>query len=434
MPSGSLYMEFKLTLLYNKHRHGMEYNDMFKNTKFLLTLITLLMVAGFVVAQDDMGDDDMGEMGPSVMVSPEEVVRLGYAGALSGEGLVQLGVDIQRGMELALDDRPTVTVDGVEFEVMMDAQDDMCSPEGGQTVANRFVSDESIVALVGPMCSSACEASAPIFDEAMYSVVSASCTAANLTQNDSFSFNRTVGSDGAQGAIAARYIFEELGAERIALIDDSSAYGVGLADVIEAEFEALGGEVVARDGISVGDTDFRALLQDILLEDPDLIHFSGFPAEGARLLDQRFDVGLEDVPFMSADGLRVNETIELAGESAEGLIVTAPIPTEGEALDEYLQQFEETYNEAPATAFNSNAYDATNLILDAVEAVGYVDDRGDLVVERIALQEYIRSAEFSGVTGEYACDGTGECAVVSVGVSQVQDGEFELLTTITTID
>lgn len=396
------------------------------NKRYLfLALVLVLAIAGFVVAQDDMGG--MDDMGPSVMLAPDEPIRLGYAGTLSGEGLVQYGTDILRGVELALEDRPTVTVDGVEFPIQIDAQDDLCSPEGGQTVANRFVSDETIVGVVGPMCSSACEAAIPIFDDASFTSISASCTAVRLTANESFSFNRTVTNDDFQGVVTAEFMFNELGVERIALIDDSSAYGTGLADVIAEQFEALGGEVVSRESLTVGDTDFRALLEDIALDDPQLIHFSGFIAEGARLLSQRFDAALEDLPFMSADGLFSPEIIETAGADADSLYVTTPQAEQGEALEAFLTRYVETYGEQPGSPYNTNGYDATNLLLDAIEAVGYIDDNGDLVIERAALQAYVRSAELDGLTSDFACDGTGECAIAGIAVYQVVDGAFELV-------
>src|SRR5690349_7593455 len=117
----------------------------------------------------------------TVTVAPDGEVVLGLAAALSGEGFAPFGEDIQRGAELALEDRPTVTVGDSEFAVTLDVQDDLCSAEGGQAVANLFVADTSVVGVVGPMCSSACTSAAPILDEAGYSSISPSCTAANLT-------------------------------------------------------------------------------------------------------------------------------------------------------------------------------------------------------------------------------------------------------------
>ncbi len=364
--------------------------------------------------------------GPSVMVSPDESIVIGLATGLSGEGIAPLGIDIQRGAELALEDRPTVTVDGKEFKVSLDVQDDQCSADGGQSVANRFASDGSIVGVVGPMCSSACRAAAPIFDAADYTSISPSCTAADLTTSGYASFNRAVVSDAFQGVIAAEYIYNVLGVRSIATIHDGSTYGEGLVTVVTDRFEALGGKVVSSDAVSVGDTDFRGLLDDIAQADPELIYFGGFPAEGARLLEQRADAGLETVPFMSADGVLGTEVIDLAGASAEGMYATKAVPASSEALDAFLQRYIAKYGEEPPAPYHANGYDGVNIILDAVEAVGYVDDKGDLVVLRSDVQNYVRTlSNFQGLTGVLNANGSGETSVADIGIFQVKDGVFE---------
>jgi branched-chain amino acid transport system substrate-binding protein len=364
-------------------------------------------------------------MGASVMVSPDESIVIGLASGLSGEGIAPLGIDIQRGAELALVDRPTVTVDGKEFKVSLDVQDDQCSADGGQSVANRFASDGSIVGVVGPMCSSACRAAAPIFDAADYSSVSPSCTAPDLTSSGYSGFNRTVVSDSFQGAIAAQYIYDVLGIRKIATLHDGSPYGEGLVAVVTTNFEALGGEVVFSDAVQVGDTDFRGLLDDVAQAEPELIYFGGFAAEAARLIEQRADAGLENVPFMGADGIQGTEVVDLSGEASEGVYATAAIAASSQALVDFLNRYVETYGEEPPAPYHATAYDAVNLILDGVEAVGTVDANGDLVVDRSALKDYLRSfKDYQGLTGVLNADGTGETSISDIGIFHVENGTF----------
>lgn len=386
--------------------------------RITLVLGLLLLLAVPVLAQDEA---------PIVTVSADGEVVVGLGAALSGEGLAPLGEDIQRGAELALEDRPTVTVGDKEFPVRLDAQDDQCAAEGGQAVASRFVADPSIVAIVGPMCSSACRAAAPVLDEAGYSSISPSCTAPDLTASDFTSFNRAVVSDAFQGRVAAEYIFNNLGLTRIATIHDGSPYGEGLVNVLTETFQELGGEVVAADAVNVGDTDFRGLLDDFAAEDPELVYFGGFAAEAARLAQQRADAGLEEVIFMGADGIVTDEFINLAGNAAEGVYASSAIPSGGnaEAVTAMLERYEEKYGFQPTGPYHTQAYDAFNMILDAVEAVGEVDDAGNLTVDRAALAEYIRSIQdFQGLSGVLNCDGTGECSAADIGIKQVQDGAF----------
>jgi branched-chain amino acid transport system substrate-binding protein len=276
------------------------------------------------------------------------------------------------------------------------------------------------------MCSSACTSAAPIFDAAGYSSISPSCTAANLSQQGFTSFNRAVVSDGFQGKVAAQFIYENLGITKIATIHDGSAYGEGLVAEVTKRFEELGGEVVAADAVNVGDTDFRSLLEDIAANGPELIYFGGFAAEGARLAQQRSDAGLGDAIFMGADGIRGGEFPTLAGDAKEGVYVSSSIPTvtDQEKVDALLARYKEKYGVDPTGPFQVNAYDATNMFLDAIEAVGTLDDSGNLVIDRAALAEYLRSIkDFSGLSGDLNCDGTGECSSADIGIAQYQGDE-----------
>ena len=382
-------------------------------------------------ATEDAASEDLADAAARlVTVAPDGTVVVGVATTLSGEGLVPFGEDIRRGVELALADRPTVTVNGVEFAVALEVQDDQCNDVGGQAVANRFASDERIVAVVGPMCSSACRTAAVIFDREGYTTISSSCTAVDLTSAETgfASFNRTTPNDDAQGNFAAEYIYNELGVRRLATVDDSSTYGAGLVAVVRQRFEELGGTVVFVDSITVGDTDFRDVLDNAAAEDPELIYFGGFNAEGARLVEQRAEAGLENIPFMGADGIWGPEFIALGGSAAAGAYATSPVSAESEAYTAFVAAYEETFNTAPTAAFHAYAYDGKNMILDAIEAVGTLDEAGNLVIDRDALAAYIRTygAEepVVGLSGVLSCDGTGECATGGIAMFQVVDGAW----------
>jgi branched-chain amino acid transport system substrate-binding protein len=159
-----------------------------------------------------------------------------------------------------------------------------------------------------------------------------------------------------------------------------------------------------------------------------MIYFGGFPAEAARLLEQRLDVGLGELPFMGADGLFTPEVVTLAGDAAEGMYTSSPAPAESDALAAFIASYEEKYGIQPTAAFHSYAYDAANILLDGIEAVGTIDDEGSLVVDRAALAEFVRSygadEAIVGLSGVLACDGTGECALGGIGFFQIENGQF----------
>lgn len=384
----------------------------------VLLLVALLLSTAVVNAQD-------------LVVSPDDPIVFGVSVGLSGEGIAPLGEDIKRGIEIAQSESPTITIGGAEFAIELDVQDSQCNAEGGVAVATRFASDPSIVGVIGPMCSSACFPAAPIYDAAGYSSISPSCTNGDLSRSGFTSFNRTASSDYVQGANTAHYVLNVLGITRAATIHDGSPYAEGLVDVFTETYTEIGGEVVAADAVTVGDTSFQSLLSEIAEADPELIYFSGFPAEAARLMQQRADVGLEETVFFGADGWKGTEVIELAAEAAEGTIATAPVPvsaTEEQemAYNTFLATYEEVYGETPLAPFHVNGYDAYYMLYAAVAAAGSLNDEGNLVVDRAALAEFLRSyGPVNGLTGTLECDGSGECIVSPTGVFQVVDGVFE---------
>ena len=350
-----------------------------------------------------------------VVVRPGEPIKIGFAAALTGAGIDVLGIDEQRGAQLALED---INAAGgiLGFEVVMDFQDEQCSAEGGATVANRFVSDESIVAVVGHMCSSSCVAGQDIYADYGYSMVSPSCTGVVLTDPERVSpiFSRVAWTDRGQGPAAAQFLLEELGVTTVATIHDGSPYGQGLVVAMADAFIDLGGDVIAELAVNVGDTDMTAVLNQIKdAGPPDAIYFVGFPAEGAYLARQRIDVGMEDVIFMGADGINAVAYVEAAGEAGCGTFASAadPAELEGGGYEAFVERYIEAYGESPTAPFHAHAYDATMVIAKAIEAVGEIDSEGNLVIDRVALRDAIRATEgLQGLTGTLTCDEYGDCA------------------------
>lgn len=410
----------------------------------MFAILSLVAVIGIIVAAftvtmlpdiANFSNSAAFSTATQIIISPNEPLLIGLSTGLTGAGIMSQGVDDSRASELALENRPTVQINNIEFEVKVDIQDDQCTPEGGQLVANRFVSNQQIVAVIGPMCSSGCRAAAPIFDKARYTSISQSCTAPDLTKSNFQSFNRVVVSDAFQGVVAADFIYKQLNIQRIATLHDGSPYGEGLVEVLAQRFEEIGGQIVIADAVSVGDTEFRGLLEDVSRESPQLIYFAGFPAEAARLAEQRTDVGLSDIPFMSADGIVTPEFIQIAGNAANGVYVSSAIPTRSIALDRFLVRYLETYGEEPPAPYHTHVYDALNMAMNGVEATGIIDENGNLVIDRDTFAQYIRSIKhFRGLTGIINCDGSGECSSADIGISIIQDNKFESITVGRVID
>ncbi|MHB0877966.1 MAG: branched-chain amino acid ABC transporter substrate-binding protein [Anaerolineae bacterium] len=387
-------------------------------------LSAVLLVALVVASCGSTNAASTDEWG-TVTVRKGELIKIGFGAALSGAGLDVLGIDEQRGAELALADRGDV----LGFGVTLVAEDDLCSAEGGTTVANKFVADPSIVAVIGQMCSSGSLAAMDIYQQHHYTMVSPSSTGVVLTTRGNTSFNRVCWNDKIQGPAAAQFLREVLGVERIATIHDGSPYGEGLVGAMGDAFKALGGTVVAQEAVNVGDTDMRSLLERIKATDPQAIYFGGFVAEGAYLASQRVDVGMQDVYFMGADGILATDFIKAAGAAGEGVYASAANPAEaGAGLDAFLAAYQAKYGEEPPAPFHGQAYDAAMVVMNAIEQVGKVDSAGNLTIGRKALSDAIRATkDYQGLTGTITCDANGDCGTGTVAVSEVQSGAYEVV-------
>lgn len=359
-----------------------------------------------------------------VTVQAGSPIRIGFGAALSGAGLDVLGIDEKRGAELALVDKGDI----MGFPVELVAEDDLCSAEGGTTVANKFVSDPSIVAVLGQMCSSGCLAAMDIYQENNYTMVSPSCTGVVLTTRGNAAFHRVCWNDEIQGPAAAQFLYNK-GVTKVATIHDGSPYGEGLANTLKAAFEELGGTVVAAEAVNVGDTDMRPLLERIKSAEPEAIYFGGFVAEGAYLASQRIDVGMEDVIFMGADGLQAVDYIKAAGDASEGTFVSAANPAEaGPGMPAFLEAYMAAYGEEPPAPFHAHAYDAAMVIMNAVEQIAQTDADGNLLIGRKALNDAIGGTSgYQGLSGLITCDGVGNCGTGTVAISEVQNGEFAVV-------
>ena len=357
-----------------------------------------------------------------VTIAPGDTLRIGFAAALSGAGVDVLGIDERRGAELAVVDRPKVA----GFDVELVVEDDLCSGEGGTSVANKFVADPTIVAVVGNMCSSSSIAASDIYEKAGYTMVSPSSTAVAFTARGVKAANRVCWSDAIQGPAAAAFAYNTLGARKVASLHDGSPYGEGLANAFTDGFIQVGGTVVAQEAVSVGDTDMRPVLTKISVAGPDLIYFGGFVAEGAFLAAQRVDAGMPDVRFMGADGIKATDFIKAAGAAAEGTFASAAdLATAGPGVNAFLAKYEAAYGEKPPAPFHLHAYDAANVIMDAIYTSAVQGPDGTLWIGREALNTAIRATSgYQGLSGVITCKSNGDCGTGTVTVSKVEGGQF----------
>jgi branched-chain amino acid transport system substrate-binding protein len=397
-----------------------------RNMKRLLFLLSLLVLLALTLAACTGGSDleCTDELG-CVEIGPDDPIKIASALVITGAN-AQLGLDSQYGVEIAIDFKGEV----LGHEVTLQAEDDGCNAEGGQTAAEKIVSDPQIVGVIGTSCSGAGVPAARIVTEAGYTMISPSNTAPVLTDEATHEagYLRTAHNDKVQGAAMADFAYNELGVRTAAAIHDGDPYTEGLASVFRDSFTELGGEIVAFEAIDANADDATPALTTISSAGPpEFIYYPVFVNLGANITKQARSVaGLENVILAGADGIQSPDFLEAAGGAAEDMYVSGPdLAFANETYDEILAAYQEKYGSAPLSVFHAHAFDATTLLLLAVEEVAQQGDDGTLLIGRKALRDALFATEnYAGVTGTLTCTATGDCADPKIAVSQVQDGAF----------
>jgi branched-chain amino acid transport system substrate-binding protein len=361
-----------------------------------------------------------------VEVAPDEPILLASSLVISGPN-TELGLDSQHGVELALDFRGEV----LDHPLELQAEDDGCNAEGGQTSATKIVSNPQVVAMIGTSCSGAGVPASEIISDAGYVMVSPSNTSPALTDPEqSFheGYLRTSHNDLIQGPAMAEFAINELGITKAAAIHDGDPYTEGLARSFADGFEELGGEIVAFEAEAVDATNVEPLLTTVAAAGPEMIYYPVFIPLGSLITNTARDIAdLDGVYLAGADGMQSPAFLENTVGTSEGMYLSGPDLSFENAFyqDEFLPAYQEKYGTEPTAPFHAHAYDATMMVLDAVEEVAQQANDGTLLIGRQALRDALYGTSgFEGITGTLSCDELGECANPAISVSEVQNGEF----------
>ena len=360
------------------------------------------------------------------VIEPGQTIKIGMGAPMTGDNAA-FGVDISQGATLAVQDAGQFQ--GFSFE--LDAQDDGGAPEGGAAVANLFVADPQIVAVAGHIFSGATQAAMPIYEAAGIPMMSPSATNPPLTQSGSTVFNRCVFTDGKQGTFAANYLFGTLGVTKLAVMHDGTTYGQGIAQVVNDVFISLGGEVVAFQAITPGESDYSAVLADIASKAPDAIFYGGYTAEAVVLVNQKAAAGLPDAIFFSDEGIYGQDFLDRTAANSEGVYATSsPLPPESAAKTAFDAAYLATYGTETGklSTYTWNAYDSAAVLVSAIESVAVLGGDGNLYIPRAALIAAVRgTTDYQGLSGVISCDATGECSGSNPVLNQAQGGEWVVI-------
>lgn len=393
-------------------------------------ILLLLFVLTAVLALSACGGESLectDEIG-CVEVAPGDPIKLASALVISGPN-TELGLDSQIGVEVALALRDEVLGHPVELQT----EDDGCSAEGGQTSATKIVSDPQIVAMIGTSCSGAAAPAAQIISDAGYVMVSPSNTSATLTDPDQSwrpGYLRTAHNDNVQGPAVADFAYNELGVTKAAAIHDGDPYTEGLASGFANRFEELGGEMVAFEAEAADASNVEPLLTTVAAAEPELIYHPVFIPLGSLIVNTASNIpDLEGVILVASDGVISPSFLENTVGTSDGMYISGPNQSfETDFFqNEFLPMYEEIAGTEPTAPFHPHAYDATMMVLDAIEADGVTQEGSDgtLLIGRQALRDALYATSgFEGITGTLTCDEYGDCADPQIVFYQVQNNDF----------
>ena len=378
----------------------------------LLAALTLL-VAG---ALGGCGKNEAPE-GPGG--AETKTVKIGFAAPLTGDNAVY-GQGMQRAVQMAIEEaNASQEVKDAGFTFVIASQDDQGDPKQAVNVANLLVSDTGVVAVAGHFNSGCSIPASPIYNTAGMAMVSVS-TNPQLTAQGFDIVNRIVARDDAQGAFAAELVYDTVGLAKVAVLDDSTPYGAGLASEFAKVFAQKGGTIVLTEKVQAKEVDFKALATRLKSAAPQAIYYGGAHTEGALISKQAKESDLK-VPVIGGDMLFSAEYVEIArAENAEGDLCTSL----GLPLDQQPKgtEFKAAYNTKfgmDPEAYDSYAYDSAWVIIRGVLEAGSAD-RGEVA-------KAIRAISYDGVTGTTAFDENGDTTNQAISAYKVTGGEWKQL-------
>ena len=355
-------------------------------------------------------------------IGPDAPFHIAFWGVLSGPNL-SFGQDIQRGVEIAIDDIGG-NVHG--HDILLTTHDALCTKPGGAAVAEQLASDPTILALIGSVCSDETIGGIARLAEAGLTTISPANTSAILTAEDRGpefdGYLRTAPNDALQGRVVAEFIYNVLGVRRTATIHDETNYSTELQQVFADHFTRLGGQIVAQEQVSSEETNMRPILTRIAGNNPEAIYYPVFVGTGGAITSQVREVpGLENVKLIASDAVFSSDFLSAAGPNAQGIYISSPDFSRFPAgYGTFVEKYIAKYGTIPITSFHAHAYDAANIIFAALMETAVVDGNGIVHVPRQALRDAVyATSDFQGVTGMLTCTPLGDCGSPMVGIYEV---------------
>ena len=382
----------------------------------------LAIAAAVALAACGKKEEPAKKEAPKAAPAPA-VVKIGHVAPLTG-GIAHLGKDNENGARMAVDEINAaggVDAGGTKVKLELVAEDDKADPKEGTLAAQKLV-DAGVVAVVGHLNSGTSIPASKIYSDASITQISPSATNPRYTEQGFKTTFRVVANDNQQGAVLANFAATEMKAKTIAIIDDRTAYGQGLADVVERVAKEKGLKIVAREFTNDKATDFNAILTKVRAAKPDVVMYGGMDATAGPMAKQMKQLGIK-APLLAGDGVCSPEFIKLAGDAAG--ILTCSMA--GEAVEklakgaDFTAKYKAKFNQ-DVQVYSPYSYDAVYVIADAIKRAGKAD--------RAAITAAMPATNYPGVTGTVAFDEKGDIKGGAISMFNVKEGKLNYLSTV----
>jgi branched-chain amino acid transport system substrate-binding protein len=383
-----------------------------KNSKLALTL--LAVAVGLIGCGEEKKPAPKQEPKVEAPPPPSIEIKIGHVGPLTG-GIAHLGKDNENGAQLAIDEANAakIKIDGKDAKFTLVKEDDQADPKVGTTVAQKLV-DAKVNGVVGHLNSGTSIPASPIYSGAGIPVISGSATNPKLTEQGFKTQFRVVGRDDQQGPAIASYLASNSKPKLVAIIDDATAYGEGLANEVEKTLKGANVKVLPREKGTDKTTDWKAVLTKVKGKKADAVFYGGMDATGGPLLKQGRELGLKAV-FSFGDGACTDEMTKLAGAAADGLLCSqAGLPPQA-ADKKFLDAYKKKFNVDPII-YAPFTYDAANLLIEAMKKANSADPAKYL--------PELAKIEFAGATGKIAFDEKGDRKNAEITIFTMKDGKL----------
>ncbi|MBI2750371.1 MAG: branched-chain amino acid ABC transporter substrate-binding protein [Burkholderiales bacterium] len=354
------------------------------------------------------------------------VVRIGHVGPTSG-AIAHLGKDNENGARMAIEELNAagITLDGKKVTLELMAEDDAADPKQGTAVAQKLV-DAKVAGVVGHLNSGTTIPASKIYSDAGIPQISPSATNPKYTRQGYKTTFRVVADDAQLGGTLGKYAVGTLKGKSIAVIDDRTAYGQGVAEEFAKAVEAAGGKVVAKEFTTDKATDFNSILTTIKGKKPDVVFFGGMDAVAGPMLKQMKSLGIS-AKFMGGDGICSTELVKLGGDAiSDDQVYCAEaggVEGEGKAgMDEFKAKFKAKFN-ADVQVYAPYVYDSVKIMVGAMVKANSADPAKYLPV-------LAATTEYKGVTGPVSFDEKGDIKNGALTLKTVRAGKLETLAVI----